>query len=108
MAKENVKREIMVIEGKYKLVETNLDWQIYRFDEGGKEVRSPSTGEVSITVPRWVALQAYYNKTMHLKQALGHILQLAVVDSLDGTHELSELISRYENSVKTIQQDLKL
>lgn len=92
-----MKREIIVIENKYKLVETGLDWQIYEFKSGGDINRNPRTGEEVISVDRWVPLQAFFSKESHLRLALAHIVKMETTNSLEDSQHIRDVIERYDS-----------
>lgn len=101
------KKEILLIDNQYKLVENGLDWQVYQFKKGGQEVRNVGTGETMLTVDRWVGLQAYFSKASHLHLAINYVARLAADEGIQGCESLETFLQRYKSISNHLEETVK-
>lgn len=91
----------IIVNEKYKLLDDGNQYELMVFDEGGKEVRIPKTGELTLTKPQWRKAQLYF-QTLH-----GACKRIARMEaSSGGTVEIQEYIKRLEDWENSIAKSL--
>ena len=86
--------EVMLVEGKYKVVIDKYNHILYKYNEGGYEVRRVGSKEVIIKEAGWESMEKFFP---NVKQALSYIIGLEVLeeseysDVVDYINQLREL-----------------
>ena len=52
---------IIEVDNACRVVYDGYSYQPILFDEGGKDVRNPSTGEMTVSKPKWVVQQKWFS-----------------------------------------------
>lgn len=75
------KSEVMLIEGRYKVVIDTLgNHSLYQYDKGGYETAHPITKKVTIKKEGWYGMEKFFP---NVRQALSYVIGLEVLEEGD-------------------------
>jgi uncharacterized protein YjbK len=86
--------EVMLVEGKYKVVVDKYNHILYKYNKGGYEVRNVRTKELGIKEAGWENMEKFFP---NVRQALSYVIGLEVLeeseysDVVDYINQLREL-----------------
>lgn len=72
--------EVMLVEGKYKVVIDKYNHILYKYNEGGYETRNVRTKEVLIKEAGWENMEKFFP---NVRQALSYVIGLEVLEEGD-------------------------
>lgn len=89
----------IIINEKYKLIDDGTQYELFVFEEGGKEYKVVKTGETKISVPQWKRASLYFRT---LEAACKRIVRMEC--SSDGSVTLKEYVERMEKVEQNIKE----
>ena len=92
----------IIINDKYKLIDDGTQYELYVFDEGGREARNPATGKTIITQSKWKRSGLYFQT---IGGACKRIARMEA--SSGGVVTIKDYIVRIESVEQAITESLK-
>ena len=91
---------ITIIENQWRVYWDGTQYMLEKYDAGGNEYRSPKTGSIEVSSPKWKHTGQYYSS---IRSA---VMEVVKQEASSKSKDLKEFLTSYENMSKMLLESI--